>query len=82
MLGIPQLKILNWKKFILIYFLIVDTILQSIQLQYGNERDEFEIFKFFYDVTDGYYADIGGFDPMMDSTTIYIYGRGWKGINF
>jgi hypothetical protein len=30
---------------------------------------------------DGYYADLGAYDPVIFSTTIYLYGRGWKGIN-
>jgi hypothetical protein len=51
-------------------------------MQYGSEGDEFEIFKFFHDVRNGYFADIGGFDPVVNSTTIYLYARGWRGINF
>jgi len=38
--------------------------------------------KFFYDKTDGHYMDIGAYDPILFSNTIYFYGRGWKGLNF
>lgn len=40
------------------------------------------MFKLFYDKNDGYYIDIGAYDPIMYSNTIYFYGRGWKGLNF
>jgi hypothetical protein len=31
---------------------------------------------------DGHYIDIGAYDPIMYSNTIYLYGKGWKGLNF
>jgi hypothetical protein len=72
----------SYQHMLFIALLIVNTTLQSIFIQYGYGKDEFEIFKFFYDKKDGYYADMGAFDPIIYSTTIYLYEKGWKGINF
>jgi hypothetical protein len=72
----------SYQHILIINLLVFHTIFQSIHLQYGLYTDELEIFKFFYDMKDGYYADVGGFDPVIYSTSIYLYGRGWKGINF
>jgi hypothetical protein len=65
-----------------ISLLIYTAIFQNIHIQYGYDGIDLEIFKFFYDMKDGYFGDIGGFDPVINSTTIYLYGRGWRGFSF
>jgi hypothetical protein len=72
----------TYKNILLTALLLAHTALQNIFVQYEyGESEEFEIFKFFYDKNDGYYADMGAFDPIIYSTTVYLYSRGWKGIN-
>lgn len=39
------------------------------------------LFKFFHDLTDGYFVDIGAYDPISFSNTLYLYTKGWNGIN-
>lgn len=39
------------------------------------------IYKFFYDVNDGYFVDIGAYDPISISNTLPLYIKGWRGIN-
>ena len=38
-------------------------------------------FKYFFDVYDGYYLDIGAYDPVHASTTLSLIAQGWTGIN-
>ena len=33
------------------------------------------------DVDNGFYIDVGAFDPVTDSVTYVFYKRGWHGIN-
>ena len=37
--------------------------------------------KYFYDVDDGYYLDVGAFDPIHASTTLALTSQGWGGVN-
>ena len=36
----------------------------------------------FYDYKNGYYVDMGAYDPIYRTTTIYVYTRGWNGLSF
>ena len=37
--------------------------------------------KFFHDVNDGFYVDVGAFDPIWASNTLNLENIGWSGIN-
>lgn len=50
-------------------------------MKYDQFNESIELFKFFHDLHDGYFVDIGGFDPMTFSNTLSLYCRGWVGIN-
>lgn len=50
-------------------------------VRYDQFAETILLFKYFYDVTDGYYVDIGAYDPMMLSNTLFMYHQGWNGIN-
>lgn len=43
--------------------------------------DEKAIDTFFNGINDGYYVDIGGFDPIVLSNTLNLHSRGWAGVN-
>ncbi len=36
---------------------------------------------FFNGIDDGYYVDIGAFDPIVLSNTFNLHSRGWNGVN-
>ena len=36
--------------------------------------------RYFYDIYDGYFLEIGGFDPLMFSLTQALVIQGWNGI--
>lgn len=37
--------------------------------------------KYFFDVYNGFYVDIGAYDPIFASNTLNLYTMGWDGIN-
>jgi hypothetical protein len=37
--------------------------------------------KYFYDVEDAFYVDVGAYDPIFASNTLNLYTMGWGGIN-
>ena len=37
--------------------------------------------KYFFDIENGYYCDIGAYDPIFKSTTLNLFSLGWNGIN-
>jgi hypothetical protein len=39
------------------------------------------LYKYFNDVTNGFYVDLGAYDPIFASNTLNLYVRGWKGVN-
>lgn len=70
------------KMYLAIIFCLAITIRTEIYLQHGLQGDEQDIYKLFYGIKDGYYLDIGAYDPILYSTTITLYSQGWSGINF
>lgn len=48
---------------------------------FSQNREDLILDAFFSGVKDGYYVDIGGFDPDYDSVTKFFYRRGWHGVN-
>lgn len=50
-------------------------------ISYAQNKEDLYIASFFPDVKDGFYVDIGAYDPIVDSVTKYFYKLGWSGIN-
>lgn len=48
---------------------------------FSQNREDLILSAFFQDKRDGFYIDVGGFDPDYDSVTKYFYKRGWRGVN-
>ncbi len=48
---------------------------------YSQNREDLILQSFFPDVENGFYVDVGAFDPDYDSVTKLFYERGWHGIN-
>ena len=49
--------------------------------RYSQWGEDEYIIKFFKETFDGFYLDIGCFNPFMYSNTCLLYKKGWKGIN-
>jgi FkbM family methyltransferase len=48
---------------------------------YAQNFEDILLHRMFSGVTDGFYIDIGAFDPMIGSVTKVFYDQGWSGIN-
>ena len=48
---------------------------------YSQELEDFILYCILYDVENGFYIDVGAFDPNKISVTKAFYIRGWHGIN-
>ena len=53
---------------------------QEIFIDYGGGEGT-SLLKFFHDVNDGFYVDIGAFDPIYASNTLNLANIGWNGIS-
>lgn len=51
------------------------------KITYAQNREDLLLESFFLDKKDGFYVDVGGYDPDEDSVTRLFYTRGWNGIN-
>lgn len=51
------------------------------KVYYAQNREDLLLEAFFPDVKDGFFVDIGAYDPDYDSVTKLFYKKGWKGIN-
>ncbi|MFL6760266.1 FkbM family methyltransferase [Sphingomonas sp.] len=48
---------------------------------FSQNFEDVYIYRAFREVTDGFYIDVGAFDPIIDSVTKMLYDLGWSGIN-
>lgn len=39
------------------------------------------ITKYYYGMQNGYFVDIGGYDPIYASNTLNLHSMGWEGVN-
>lgn len=62
----------------LLFFLSMN---KRVFLDYSEDTEAIEIAKFFLYDDNGYYVDIGAFDPIYISNTLDLYSKGWKGIS-
>jgi FkbM family methyltransferase len=51
------------------------------RVYYAQNREDLILEAFFPDVTEGFYVDIGAYDPDFESVTKYFYLHNWHGIN-
>lgn len=51
------------------------------KVYYSQNREDLLLEAFFINIDDGFYVDIGGYDPDDDSVTKLFYEKGWSGIN-
>lgn len=54
---------------------------KEIFIDTTTDGEEVAIFNLFNGMEDGYYVDIGAYDPFYQSNTFNLYSRGWAGIN-
>lgn len=50
-------------------------------ISYAQNFEDVLLFRCFGKLPDGFYVDIGAFDPLIDSVTKVFYDQGWSGIN-
>jgi FkbM family methyltransferase len=50
-------------------------------ISYAQNFEDVMLARCFRDRADGFYVDVGAWDPTRDSTTRHFYDRGWRGIN-
>lgn len=50
-------------------------------ISYAQNFEDVLLFRCFGKLPDGFYVDIGAFDPVIDSVTKAFYDQGWSGIN-
>lgn len=50
-------------------------------ISYGQNLEDVMLWRALRDVEDGFYIDVGAWDPCEDSVTLAFYERGWRGIN-
>lgn len=51
------------------------------QISYAQNGEDIVLARALSDVDQGFYIDIGAFDPVNDSVTKLFYDKGWNGIN-
>lgn len=66
---------------ILLVLALVSLACSRVFLKFDQFEESVDLYKFFYDLQEGYYVDIGAFDPMVYSNSLWMYSRGWAGIN-
>jgi FkbM family methyltransferase len=50
-------------------------------ISYAQNFEDVLLDRCFRDVSDGFYIDVGAWDPIFDSVTHHFYAKGWTGIN-
>ena len=52
-----------------------------MMISYAQNFEDVMLERALADVKDGFYVDVGAWDPDLDSVTRHFYDRGWKGVN-
>lgn len=66
---------------IIFHLLFINGALSYVFIDGGQLGEEQILNSFFHDVNDGYYVDIGAYDPFVYSNTLNLHAKGWSGIN-
>lgn len=53
----------------------------SVFLSYAQNFEDVVLWRALGHVTDGRYVDVGAADPVIDSVTMALYERGWRGVH-
>jgi hypothetical protein len=48
---------------------------------YAQNHEDVLLERCFRNQVEGFYIDVGAWDPVIDSVTQWFYLRGWRGIN-
>ena len=51
------------------------------RVSYSQFGEDLWLADYFADMKDGFYVDVGAYDPFNASNTLLLYRRGWRGIN-
>ena len=54
---------------------------KQIFIDTTTDDEEMVMFNMFNGIENGYYADIGAYDPMYQSNTFNLHSQGWSGVN-
>lgn len=52
-----------------------------MMVSYAQNFEDVMLERAFADVKDGFYVDVGAWDPDLNSVTRHFYDRGWRGVN-
>jgi FkbM family methyltransferase len=58
----------------------IDTFSKN-KVYYSQNKEDLLLEAFFPDLKNGFYVDVGAYDPDHDSVTKLFYKKGWRGIN-
>lgn len=72
-------KFLFYLLFIILF--TAPTAQKRVFLDFSEDTEAVEIAKFFLHEDNGYYCDIGAFDPIYISNTLDLYSKGWRGVS-
>src|SRR4051794_20475695 len=61
--------------------LLADPHMRVSYSQYGEDIVIFNMLAYFAPIENGFYVDIGAFDPRQYSNTQFLHMLGWSGIN-
>lgn len=50
-------------------------------ITYAQNHEDIILERAFACVQEGFYVDVGAWDPVLDSVTCHFYQRGWRGVN-
>lgn len=50
-------------------------------ISYAQNFEDVMLERAFAEIENGFYVDVGAWDPDLDSVTRYFYERGWRGVN-
>ena len=65
----------------LYYNLIIRNKILKKRDTYSQFQEDLFLQKYFKDINDGFYVDIGCYHPVKYSNTALLYNKGWSGIN-
>jgi FkbM family methyltransferase len=69
------------KKAIKLARLLKDLKTGKASISYSQQAEDLTIQRYFTEKTNGFFVDIGAFDPVHYSNTFLFYQKGWRGIN-
>ena len=65
----------------LYYNLIIRNKIYNKRKTYSQFKEDIFLKKYFQNINQGFYVDIGCYHPIKYSNTALLYNKGWSGIN-